>query len=262
VTHQAPTVDEAIAWICETLRNQQSYQRFATYGYEVYIPAVLELWKDEISGRDFLRRHGETACAAALIEGAHELIARGVLRQGVARVTGQGTAQGLGFSLTARGQHWLDTNEAVPRSASAMAAVFHTLAGRFGHAFDLRAQEAVACLQGGAPLAACAMAGAAAEAILLALAINRRGSADSVLNDYRKAGGRKRITDYLLGQAQKEVRQNIEPGLELLNYWRDESAHGNVTQVAGPMAAAAVDRLYRLATYADDNWATLTAPQP
>jgi hypothetical protein len=48
----------------------------------------------------------------------------------------------------------------------------------------------------------------------------------------------------------------------VLDYLREESEHDNLTEVAAPMAAAAVDRLYRLATYADDNWATLTAPQP
>lgn len=264
MAHPSPTVDEAIAFICETLRQPDLTAMEQRYGYAVYVPALVKAWIRLRPGGNAGNSHQLDAAGAPFLDAVWELHQRGYLRPGLASITNhstQGSASGLGYSLTPRGREWLHSGEDVPRSASALAQAFHALASRFGRAFALRAQEAVACLQAGVPLAACAMAGAAAEAILLAVATARDGDRDAVMRSYRAASGRKQVTDRVLGQAPQWLKERMTPGLELLTYWRDDAAHGAAEPIAAPLASLAIDRLYRLATVVDAHWAELVGRQ-
>ena len=82
------------------------------------------------------------------------------------------------------------------------------------------------------------MCGAAAESILLAVAINRRGDAASVLRDYRTGGGRNRVERSLLGQVGEPVSLRFHMFMDLLNYWRDDSSHGVASTIDEPEAFA------------------------
>jgi hypothetical protein len=103
------------------------------------------------------------------------------------------------------------------------------------------------------------MCGAAAESILLALAIDHRGNAREVLREYRTAQGRVRVENHLLGQVGEPTRSRFRAFMDLLNFWRDDSSHGTLSTIADPEAYDALSRLLRLAHFATDHWAVLTS---
>jgi len=61
--------------------------------------------------------------------------------------------------------------------------------------------EAIKCRNAEAWLACCAMSGAAAESVLLALAIAKVGNEEHVLQAYRQSSGRQRVLKLVVGQA-------------------------------------------------------------
>jgi hypothetical protein len=69
----------------------------------------------------------------------------------------------------------------------------------FGHGFGQRAVGAVRTYRTANYLAACSMAGAAAESILLAAAIAKSKNEGKILKMYESAGGRARVTTFLTG---------------------------------------------------------------
>jgi hypothetical protein len=129
----------------------------------------------------------------------------GTLRPGVRDSTGPFTtigSSGDGYSITPMGERWLasaDPRLHIPTDPARLATILAGFSTKFGPGFEQRAQEAVKCYNAQTYLACCAMCGAAAESILLAVAINRRGDAASVLRDYRAGGGRTRVERGLLG---------------------------------------------------------------
>jgi hypothetical protein len=72
--------------------------------------------------------------------------------------------------------------------------LFEALSSNFGQSFLQRANEAVQCHRFSAYLACCAMCGAAAEAILLAVAIKKTGDEAATLKTYGGQGGRYKVT--------------------------------------------------------------------
>jgi hypothetical protein len=102
------------------------------------------------------------------------------------------------------------------------------------------------------------MCGAAAESILLALAITKTGDEAEVLKTYGGPSGRSKVMKALTGQVAGHVRTRFETYSEILNYWRDDAAHGVVTDISDPHAEYALDRLLRLAQFTADRWAELT----
>jgi hypothetical protein len=98
------------------------------------------------------------------------------------------------------------------------------------------------------------MCGAAAESILLCLAIAKTQDEERVLRDYRGANGRAKMENLLLGQADASTRDAFAGFLGLLKEWRDESAHGIATDIDANDAAIALDLLARFGFYADRHW--------
>ena len=193
---------------------------------------------------------------------AWELCRRGILRPSVRDVTGQSDGgSGNGYSVTPTGERWLasaDPGLHIRTESSRLAAIFAGLAPRFGPGFNQRAQEAVKCYNAGAYLACCTMCGAAAESILLAVVIARRGDEASVFRDYRASGGRTRVEKSLLGQAGEPTSSRFHTFMDLLNYWRDDSSHGVASTIDEPEAFDALSRLLRFAHFVNDQWAALT----
>ena len=103
------------------------------------------------------------------------------------------------------------------------------------------------------------MAGAAAESILLAVAIAKSGDEQKVLKDYTGSGGRSRVTKTVVGQLGDALRRSFEAALQVLHYWRDDAAHGMATTIDEVEAYAALTQLLRLAQLCDDHWAELAA---
>jgi hypothetical protein len=259
-----PTVDDAIGAIVEQIRTRPTEIR--QYGYDVYLPRVWNLYaidsKMVLAGDRYALDHVGPRVSPTFYTAAWELCRRGILRPGIRDVTGQSDGgTGNGYSVTPTGERWLASDDPglhIPTEPSRLAAILAGLSPKFGPGFSQRAQEAVKCYNSGAHLACCAMCGAAAESILLAAAIERRGDADSVLKDYRSAGGRSRVEKSLLGQVAEPASSRFHTFLDLLNYWRDDSSHGVASTIDEPEAFDALSRLLRFGRFVNDQRAALT----
>ena len=121
----------------------------------------------------------------------------GVLRPGPAAPSGGllGGATGDGYTVTEHGKTWLASHkDRPPADPSRLAQILQPFGAGFGPGYLQRTEEASACYRTMNYLACCAMAGAAAESILLAVAIAKTGDEDKMLKTYRAAGGRRDLT--------------------------------------------------------------------
>jgi hypothetical protein len=161
------------------------------------------------------------------------------------------------------------TGVAAPRLADAskrsyldmsrLSEIFATFTARFGPGFAQRAVEAVRTYRTGNHLSACAMVGADAESILLAVAIAKKDNEAEVLKMYQNSGGRSRVTTYVIGKSTPSIARQFQAALHILHFWRDDASHGVHTTISEVEAHAALSELIRLAQFASDNWDDLTA---
>jgi len=232
------------------------------YGCDLWLPVVIPNFRND---RDpaFSRPQQEAYCRP-FYDAAWELCRIGVLRPGQAVPMGgrrSGTEfQGDGFSLTEFGRGWVQTAAQHPPSdPSRFSEVLQPIVGRFGDGFARRAAEASRCYRTTNYLACCVMAGAAAESILLAVAIAKMaGDERKVLAEYRGAHGRKKITDRITGGLRQGLAEQFITASGILNFWRDEAAHGTRTTMTEGEAQASLAQLIRFAQLTADNWEVLT----
>ena len=197
---------------------------------------------------------------ATLSEAAWELCRRGIMRPSVRFLGQSGTADGTGYSLTTLGQRWISakTFEPLLGAPDRVSKLFEKLSTHFGSAFLQRASEAVQCHAFAQYVACCAMCGAAAESILLAVAIAKCGDESKILKIYRASNGRRKVTDAILGQTKPAIAEHFRNATSLLSYWRDEAAHGLASTISEIEAHEALARLIRFAQFSTDNWHELT----
>jgi hypothetical protein len=196
-------------------------------------------------------------------DAAWQLCRMGILRPGETApslgLRGPGW-NGDGYCVTSHGREWLaSATSRPPTDPSRLVQIMQPFAARFGPGFLQRAGEASGCYRSGNYLACCVMAGAAAESILLAIAVAKLGDEAQVLKAYRSGSGRSRITTLILGQAKQALSDQFNAMLGVLNYWRDETAHGVHTTVGEAQAHLSVAQLIRFAHFAQDHWGTLTS---
>jgi hypothetical protein len=84
------------------------------------------------------------------------------------------------------------------------------------------------------------MAGAAAESILLAVAIAKVRDEAKVIEMYSGGGGRSRTTNTVLSGLAGSIRRPFEAALQVLHYWRDDAAHGKATTISEVEAYASL----------------------
>lgn len=262
-----PTVDDAMGIIIDFIRTKPT--EISEYGYDVYLPFVWNKYAIaskmvDAGDRSALDRIGPRV-SGTFYAAAWELCRRGTLRPSVRDSTkGQpipAGSGGNGYSITPMGERWLSSTDLrlhIPTDPARLATILAGFSTKFGPGFDQRAQEAVKCYNALTYLACCAMCGAAAESILLAVAIDHRRDAEAVLRDYRASGGRTRVERSLLGQVGEPVSSRFRMFMDLLNYWRDDSSHGIASAIDEPEAFDALSRLMRFAHFVSDQWATLT----
>jgi hypothetical protein len=194
-------------------------------------------------------------------DAAWELARIGIIRPGRIAPKGQTTANDFGddWSITEFGFQWLaDASKRSYLDISRLSEIFASFNGQFGPGFAQRAIEAVRTYRTGNYLAACAMIGAAAESILLAVAIAKtKGNEAEVMKKY--LSGRSRVTAYVTGKSTDSIARQFEAALRILHYWRDDASHGVHTTISEVEAHAALSELIRLAQFASDNWDSLTA---
>jgi hypothetical protein len=192
--------------------------------------------------------------------------AQGVLRPGGEKYPTVGPGDGSQFSLTQAGCAWLasaDENALLLLQPGALAKTLADYAYLYGPGYLQRANEAIKSWNASAHLACCAMCGAAAESILLRLAIAKSGDEAEVLKNYNSRSGRSNVIRSLVGQVPDPVRTRFTTYSEILNYWRDDAAHGVESTISDPHAEEALSRLLRLTQFSADHWLDLTGePKP
>jgi hypothetical protein len=105
------------------------------------------------------------------------------------------------------------------------------------------------------------MCGAAAESILLRLAIEKQGNDTEVLRIYRTASGRRKVEELVLCGVSEPVARSLRTLTDLLKYWRDNASHGVASEISEFEAYEALARLLRFAHLASDHFAEFTRPQ-
>lgn len=272
-----PTLDEAIVFTLTFLRDRAAAnvreagmrvtRAGSHYGYDVYAPTVARQWAlAETPGSGHWERAAQDA-SGVFFEAAWELCRRGLLRPGVRATSTQGVNDGGGYCLTSQGEAWIlqaDDSQFISLQPGALAASFERFRERFGDAYHQRVQEAIRCRTAEAWLAACAMVGAAAESLLLTIAIARTGNEDSVLRGYMARDGRRATLNAIVGQAPRHIAQPLSSGMALLGYWRDNAGPGQAAPVSAPETEQAIRELLSLSQFVSENWDEIvgTAEQP
>ena len=229
------------------------------YGYDIYLSSL---------AANVLRLESRTTehsdAVGVLMDAAWWFVGRGILRPGVKRAGAQHTNIGAseGFSLTLLGKDWLNREaplEVPVTSPSKMKSLFLEFNKNFSPAFTQRANEAVACYDVKQYLSSCVMSGAAAESILLGVAIAKTRDEKNVMNTYAGRDGRRGVERMILGQAKQHLKDNFSHYMELLKYWRDQAAHGAATPISEEEAYLALVALVRFARFVRQNWSELTS---
>lgn len=259
-------VEDAVAFIVDCIVKPRPGAAYSSYGYEVYVPNIIAAYLTEVEPTS---AHWSTVrdsprareLMPTFSEAAWDLCRRGILRPGVQTISGQGdNGTGHGYTVTALGRDWISKGSITPLlfDQGRLSRLFDTLSKRLGRGFQQRATEAATCHALGCYLASCAMCGAAAESILLAVAAAKTGDEDAVLKAYFAAQGRKRTVDTVTHGAHASINEPFRAATSLLSYWRDESAHGRPSDISEIEAHTALGRLVRFAQFASDNWSELT----
>lgn len=244
---------------------QKNHGKLASYGYDIYLPslAINDLritYKISNTESDIFRKH-----SALFYNAAWELCRRGILRPGISIYEAQATADGAsgnGYSITPFGHQWLqeaDHHDFVPTEPEAFGKIIARYKDLFGPGFHQRAQEAIRCYGAHAYLACCVMCGAAAESIMLNLAIKKSKDEPKILKEYRTAHGRLKIENILLNNKKEPIRKNFSNINNLLKYWRDESAHGTVSKIAEEDAFIMLSKLLEICKLCENNHDILTS---
>jgi hypothetical protein len=193
---------------------------YSNYGYDLYLPNLMRAYatlEEHNAERIF---GGVTSRIEQRIRelsphffaAAWELCRRGIIRPGIrvlgAQSTDDGSA-GNGYSVTPFGRVWLSESHAddfVPTEPERFGHLLAPFRERFGPGFHDRAQQAVRCYGAHAYLACCAMCGAAAESMLLSIAIAKTDDEAIVLKEYRTGNGRSKVENLILGKSRKDLQ--------------------------------------------------------
>jgi hypothetical protein len=247
-----------------TSRHDRSSSLLPSYGYDLYLPNVMRAWL-QTNGIQFPQTDAYLPqISRQFYSAAWELCRRGILRPGVAEYGAQPTQDGSagnGYSVTPFGRQWLsetDRDTFVPTEPGRFSEMMAPFAPIFGPGFHERANEAIRCYGAHAYLACSVMCGAAAESILLHLAIRKDGDEQNVLAKYKAASGRRALENLVIAQQPGAIRQEFEVCFSLLKYWRDEAAHGRKATITENEAFTCIGLLLRCAQFAKDNYQMLT----
>jgi hypothetical protein len=167
------------------------------------------------------------------------------------------------FAFTAFGIRWLEaegSEEVLPSEHGRFAAHLDLHRARFGDVFFQRAHEALGCYHAALFLACCVMAGAAAEAIVIRLAIAKTGDEDRIRKLYWKRTGREELRRILEEQTSSDVRTSLTLYFDLLKHWRDPAAHASSRSYGEESAFLALITLLRFAQFGERSWQAIVGP--
>jgi hypothetical protein len=268
------SVDEALVVLVTELKavsnlsaDRMPENRTPTIGCDLRLMEVMrKWWFQEHVGQHPMPDPTEMEYAP-FQDAAWELAKRGILRPGPILpgpmvMGGRQNTEGDGFSLTNAGRIWVqnfDQQPPFPVDPGRFSILVQQYARRFGPGFIQRATEAAGCYRTMNYLAACAMAGAACESVLMAVAIEKAKEEAKVLRTYLARDGRRNLIKEITANTRPFLSQGIETATGILAYWRDSAAHGHVTEIGEFAAYDALSRLLRFSQFVDANWAALTA---
>jgi hypothetical protein len=230
------------------------------------ITKQIERYRPENPGRMVMYQYDPfQPNAAPFYSATWRLCNRGILAQAPSVIQpNYGGLAGTHFIITEYGAKWLSglsDYDCVPMEYGRFSQLLSNHARRLGQGYHSRSQEAVSCYRAQTYLACCAMSGAAAESIMLALAIAKNGDEEAVLKDYGSSGGRGKIERFLLSNQDAHITRNLPNYTSLLNDWRDVAAHGDVPIVGEEEAFTALMLLLRFARFAEERWEDITSPR-
>lgn len=148
------SVEDAHHFIVKYLRKGPTVDRtrWATYGYELYLPNVM---RDYVLAQGSVPEHqveGQLRPLSTFFyAAAWDLCRRGIIRPGIKELGLQATddgAGGNGYSLTPFGREWLaesDRDDYVPTEPERFGAMLKPYHAKFGPGFYERAQQAIRC---------------------------------------------------------------------------------------------------------------------
>jgi hypothetical protein len=227
---------------------------------DVYIPNLV---------LDFLKKRGEVPrntypldsprvkeLTPYFADAAWCLSRMGILRPGAKFSSINNPKDQMGYTLTGQGLKWVqaNTSEFLYKSPSHFSEILDKFSNLYGDGFKSRSQEACSAYSVGLYFSACAMSGAAAESIMLKVAILKQDkSEDEILQSYESRNGVKWILDYVTGKARKEIRERLGIFSQLIKYRRDSSSHGKALEINEFDAYDSVSRLIWLSIFIKDN---------
>lgn len=249
---------EALGLSIEALKDGSA----SGYGYDFY-PAALahNLAQTNAEPDENPDRIAEKHYSPVFFDAAWVLCQRGVIRPGVRDSGGQSTSAG-GYSLTSTGKRklkTLDSTGVLIMNSDPLSQAFAEFESRFGGSFTQRAIEAIKCRDMGSDLACCAMAGAAAEAVLIATAVEKTREENAVLTMYQAPKGLRNVQNLVTGGATKQLQEGLSGYTGIISMWRDEAAHGKATLVNSANSDEALRQLLRFCQFVEGNWDELTA---
>ena len=250
-------LDEAIAILLDVLRNG----RAGRYGYDLYPRIGAEFAAQQRHPHEHHIELRVRELSPIFYEAAWELCRRGIVRPGV-RTTGEQAEGEGGYSLTVAGRAalaTLDGTSILIAQPGSLAATFNGYRARFGDGFHQRAMEAIKCRNAEAWLACCALVGAAAESVLLAIAIAKQGNEEQVLRAYHGNRGRQAVLNMIIGQADAHRRNTLTTFAGIVSLWRDDAAHGRASPIDTSNADEALRQLLHLCQWVAREWDNLTA---
>jgi hypothetical protein len=250
-------LDEAIAILLDLLRNG----RAAGYGYDLYARTGAQLAAQQRHPHEHFIEGRVRELSPIFYEAAWELCKRGIVRPGVRTAGDQAVEEG-GYSLTIAGRAALanlDTTTILLAQPGSLAATLNSYRPRFGDGFHQRAMEAIKCRNAEAWLACCAMVGAAAESVLLAIAITKEGDEERVLRTYHGNRGRQAVLNMIVGQADAHRRNTLTTFAGIVSLWRDDAAHGRASPIDTSNADETLRQLLHMCQWVAREWDNLTA---
>lgn len=249
-------VEEAVAIAIEYLKSGRSKE----FGYDFYSLKVARdlAWKQSSDSR---KHEGLIRDFYPFFEEAGWVLCqRGVLRPGVSQSNGQAVNNG-GYSLTEAGKKKLgelDPSDLLLFQSGSLITTFEGFAQRFGEGFVQRSTEAVRCRDTSLWLASCVMCGAAAEAVLLGIAVEKTQDEKRVFQLYRATGGRQKILDLIAGNAKQYLRDTLSTFSGIIGVWRDQAGHGAATHISQANSDEALRQLLHMCQWVDKEWDNLT----
>lgn len=239
-----------VEYLARVAHDERARQQ--SHGADLYVPHQLDRYW-QLQG---INSNQQTdAHVGAFYDAVAELCRIGVLRMGYRNPSRTGVSGGdidRKFSLTANGIRWVESaGERQVIEIGRMAELFDEFT-KFGDAFNQRAREAVGTYRTRNYLASCAMSGAAAEAVLLAIGFAKLGE-NEALRKYRRPQGRTELLKAITPDSQ------FSSALSIMSYWRDEAAHGRTSDIGELNAWAALTQLLQLTQFSEKNWSRLVA---